>query len=143
MTFVVSVSFPCRALHYDDPQLFPRQSYSDSSVQLLCDILQVRRDSLHVVATAKGQIMGALVFDVDQMTQPPSNKAGVKEEKATGGEEKLVKLVERADCNTGRVLTPYVGQIRGERPAMKQLCGGMSSCRLFLLTLLSSSPYCC
>jgi len=116
----------CRELFYDDKRLFKSKAYSDSSIHLLCSILQVRkriderkgslahqrqlqrmraplmtvdapcsvlivqlqRDELSLVTSAKGLIMGNLQFEVSgwhARAPCPSAVAGISFLSCSGG----------------------------------------------------------
>lgn len=97
------------SLHYKDKHLFPRQRDSDTSIDLLCNILQVRTDEINIIASAKGQVMGALWYDVAYFDGDE-----VKDEQKE-------RKVDKADCSAGAVITPFTHHITGESRAAHQL----------------------
>ncbi|MGQ4913968.1 MAG: DNA topoisomerase IV subunit A [Candidatus Asgardarchaeia archaeon] len=51
-----------REVYYNDPALFKEQSNSDSIIEDIAALMATPRDSLHVVAAAKGAVIGRLKF---------------------------------------------------------------------------------
>jgi hypothetical protein len=104
-------------LFYNDKSLFQCQSYSNSMLDLLASLLQLRRDELHTDASAKGFIMGELQYELEDFAEADPNEGGSQIAAAASSTSALLALppaLTLVNCETPQVITPFPQQIRGQ-----------------------------
>jgi hypothetical protein len=102
-------------LFYNDKSLFQCQPYSNSMLDLLASLLQLRRDELHTDASAKGFIMGELQYELEDFAEPSPNEGGGQIAAASAAALlALPPALTLVNCETPQVITPFPQQIRGQ-----------------------------
>jgi len=103
-------------LFYNDKSLFQCQPYSNSMLDLLASLLQLRRDELHTDASAKGFIMGELQYELEDFAEPDPNEGGGQTAAASSSSALLAlpPALTLVNCETPQVITPFPQQIRGQ-----------------------------
>jgi hypothetical protein len=70
---------------------------------------------LNVIATSKGQVMGALWYEVaafaEEIADDDEDDSHTKQEEQQ--QQQQPRKVDKADCNAGAVLTPFTHHITG------------------------------
>jgi DNA topoisomerase VI subunit A len=117
-------------LFYNDKSLFQCQPYSNSMLDLLASLLQLRRDELHTDASAKGFIMGELQYELEDFAEADPNEGGSQTAAAASSSSALLALppaLTLVNCETPQVITPFPQQIRGQSMSTDKPRGAKTS----------------